>query len=100
MLLDIRSRIEPPLCALAVSGELDLATAHTLRDVIALQIARGNTRLHLDLSHVSFMDSSGVHALAWAQQRARQGGGRLTLEAVSPSVARIMRVVGATSLMA
>ena len=98
MHLDIRSHLEPPVCALEVSGELDLATADTLRDVIDLQVSRGNTRIYLDLKRVSFMDSSGVHVLAWAQARAHARGGSLTLAAVSPPVTRIMRVVGAAAL--
>ena len=97
--MDIQSDLDPPTCRLRISGEIDLATADTLRDVISMQLARGNTDVSLDLGGVSFMDSSGVHALAWALAHARQRGGRLTLGQVSRPVTRIITLVGASRLL-
>jgi anti-sigma B factor antagonist len=60
-----------------VTGELDIATTplleQTLRDL-------GQTHLVvLDLRRVSFMDSSGLHAIVDASIRARNAGRRLVV---------------------
>ena len=99
MHLDIAADIDPPTCRLRIRGEIDLATADTLRDVIAMQLARGNTAVRLDLAGVSFMDSSGVHALAWASAQARRSGGTVTFGQVSRPVTRIITLVGASALL-
>jgi len=46
-----------------VHGEVDLATAPRLRDVVADAVDDGWSRLVVDLRAVSFMDSAGVHLL-------------------------------------
>ena len=48
----------------AVSGDIDLATAGTLRD--ALLRAVDSRRVWVDLTEVEFMDSTGLNALVIA----------------------------------
>ena len=99
MIFDIQSVIDPPDCSLQIAGELDLATADSLRDAIHFQLQRGNHTLTVDLSGVSFMDSSGMHALAWALTETQRYGGTLTITLVSAPVTRIMRIMGAQDLL-
>jgi len=51
---------------LLLSGELDLASAPTLLEAVSIA-ARAPDALTIDLSRLSFIDSSGVHALLRAR---------------------------------
>ena len=59
-----RVTIEPldDSCVMRAAGEIDIATAPTLRAQLAAARAARLTTL-LDLSAVSFIDSSGLHVL-------------------------------------
>jgi anti-anti-sigma factor len=46
-----------------VVGEVDLATAPRLSQAISAALMEDRTGLVLDVSGVSFMDSTGIHAL-------------------------------------
>jgi anti-anti-sigma factor len=62
-------------------GELDLSTAPQLAEVLRHEIDLGRDVL-LDLSAVSFIDSSGLHAIISAAHAARSRGRELTLHPV------------------
>jgi anti-anti-sigma factor len=53
----------------AVSGEVDVATAGDLLDALAEATGGGPDRLVIDLLDVSFMDSSGLGVLVAIRQR-------------------------------
>ena len=54
------------VCILAVGGELDVATAPTLTRHAAAALRQPTERLIIDLSGLTFIDCSGVRALAAA----------------------------------
>jgi anti-sigma B factor antagonist len=75
-----------------LSGELDMASAETLRD--ALQpVVEANGRLVLDVEAITFIDSSGLRALVQLSQQ-MDGAGPLILSEVPSSVRRLLDVVG------
>jgi anti-sigma B factor antagonist len=53
---------------IAVSGELDIATAPVLRDCLAVAIEIGRHRLVIDLSAISFLDSVALATIVHAKQ--------------------------------
>src|SRR3954462_1424128 len=69
-----------------VSGELDIATADTLRSHLE---RFSDEHVLLDLSDVTFMDSSGISTLVWKH---RNGG--VTLRALRPAQMEILEVTG------
>jgi anti-anti-sigma factor len=74
-------------------GELDLESASQLEGAFAgLQ---GSGPAHLDVSGLTFLDSSGLHTIA-ALARAQDGNGRLIVEGVSPSIRRLFEITGLT----
>ena len=76
-----------------VSGEVDLATAGRLTE--ALRGATGAARLVLlDLRDVSFLDSSGLHAIIAATTQARARGGRLVIAGASEQVETLLDLTG------
>jgi anti-sigma B factor antagonist len=82
---------------LAVSGEVDLATAPKLRAMITTALASGAHELWIDLSGTTFMDSSGVHVLLDAHQTADALRRRLTVVCPPGNVRRVLDLTGATS---
>jgi anti-sigma B factor antagonist len=92
--LSIRTERKGDLYLLAVSGELDLATCEQLNDQLELAEASDATHTLLDLSDVTFIDSTGVQTLVTAAQRARANGGGLLLYPVAGQVRKVLQVTG------
>ena len=77
---------------LRLEGELDLATAPILVEALrSLHHLNGATTL--DLSGLTFMDSSGIHAIV-AYARSEDCPGRVILHDPTPIVARALEMVG------
>lgn len=72
-------------------GELDLSCVEELSEGLQRQVAAGGD-LTLDLSELTFIDSSGIRALF--RLNAQLEDGTLILERSSPFVRRVMGVVG------
>ena len=64
---------------LLLSGDLDIQTAPQLRKLIDRLIHEGNVNLILDLSRLSYLDSSGYGAIVDATRRTKATAGRLGL---------------------
>jgi anti-anti-sigma factor len=75
---------------ITIHGELDLATAPHLRDSYARERAGDSGLIVLDLSGVTFIDSSGLHALLDAHE---QFNGRLRIIASEPCL-RMATIAG------
>ena len=81
-----------------VSGELDLGTATQLRDV--LRALPDDVRaVVVDLSQVTFIDSTALGVLLAAYKRFRVLGAGLVLSATSPVVAKVLDISGLSSLL-
>lgn len=77
---------------IAVVGEVDMATGPKLRDDVLGTLAAGSHHIVLDLSKVTFMDSSGLGALLGSHRRARLLEGEIRLAAPSYRVTEILRL--------
>jgi anti-sigma B factor antagonist len=62
---------------LSLTGDLDVSTAPTLRKFIDRMIREGNVNLTLDLSKLSYLDSSGYVAIVDATRKTKATSGRL-----------------------
>jgi anti-anti-sigma factor len=72
--------------ALALSGEFDHANARHFAEVLGYLVAVGD-RVLVDLAHVTFMDSGGLHVLLDAT---RAHAGAVRIVATSPAVDRLL----------
>lgn len=77
---------------LRLSGEIDLATASRLEAAFQELADRGLTEVIIDASMVSFMDSTGLHALVKGKRQIHEVGSSLAL-VVSPQVRRVLELV-------
>jgi anti-sigma B factor antagonist len=82
-----------------VAGELDLATAGGLRDQIAELLDVGWRDVLVDLREVAFMDTSGVHVLLDADERARAEGVRLAVIVEPGPVRELLRLTATDQIL-
>jgi anti-sigma B factor antagonist len=80
---------------LALRGELDLATAPELEQLVNESLDAGHDVV-VDLRGLEFMDSSGIRVLVAAHARAARAGARLFIvrPATGSAVAKIVDVSG------
>ena len=87
------ARVEYPATGpIRVVGEIDLASADALSTELMMGLTGANGVFPLDLSEVSFMDSTGIRMLLGIL-RAKPGT-RLDLSPVSPAVERVLTISG------
>lgn len=82
------------IVVIAVSGELDMATAPQVTTFMRQATTSGTHTIALDLSAVTFLGSSGIQMLVAALADDRGVHGRLHLIAPSAPVLRVLRIVG------
>ncbi len=92
------SRQEDTLVA-SLAGELDHHGAGEVRDTLDNTVLRQRCRqLVLDLSALTFMDSSGIGLVMGRYRLMSSLGGVLTVRGTSPRLERMMRFAGLEKL--
>ena len=97
--LTIRSVREGAVHIVALTGELDLATADEVEKELARVEATDAESIVLDLSGLTFMDSTGVRLVVNAHTRSRADTNRLTLKRGPAGVQRVMELSGVDVLL-
>ncbi|HEX2805487.1 MAG TPA: STAS domain-containing protein [Kineosporiaceae bacterium] len=82
-----------------VTGEVDVNTGPKLRDHLLALVAGGEHDIVVDLSEVSFLDSSGLGVLVMVHKRIRTAGGALRLAGCQPEVVSIFHVTALDRVM-
>ncbi|HET9127090.1 MAG TPA: STAS domain-containing protein [Propionibacteriaceae bacterium] len=77
---------------LALGGRLNMVSAPGVKAAIDELIGGGRPRVVVDLSSVSFMDSSGLGALVAGLKRARQAQGDLRISGANEQVLTVLRL--------
>ncbi|MFD9080138.1 STAS domain-containing protein [Streptomyces erythrochromogenes] len=87
----------PGAAVVRVSGELDIDRAPALRTELndAIASAPDSADVAVDLSAMSFCDSSGLNALLGARLHAEEAGHLLRLVAPSAQMVRLLEMTGA-----
>jgi anti-anti-sigma factor len=80
-------------------GELDLATAGQVAAAVAELRAAGFASLVLDLSELTFLDSSGIRVIVEAQQAAERDRVSFTVVPGPRSVQRALTLAGVADLL-
>ena|SRR6476646_3154916 len=97
--LDVRA--EPgPTTVLALSGELDPATAPTLQSAVDEALEDPTMiRLVLDLEELAFVDSSGLRVFVTTRESLREREGDLILRSPSANTERLLSITGLTEVI-
>ena len=83
---------------LVLGGDIDVATAFTVRDALDRVLAAGHRLIVLDLSDVRFIDSTGLGVMVGRLKAVRDLGGDLHLVCTSPRIIRVMSITGLDSV--
>ena len=97
--MTVRRRLVGRRTVLAVTGEVDLATAPELGSAVDTALASGAQELWLDLSATAFMDSSGLHVLLDAHRRMRALRRRLAIVCPGGAVRRLFEIAGVADVL-
>jgi anti-anti-sigma factor len=87
-----------PSVTLELSGDLDVHTAPSLRDRLVGLVAAGQADLVVDLSRLSFIDSTGIGVLVGGLKRCRAQQGDLQIRAANPEILAVLGVTGLDEL--
>jgi anti-anti-sigma factor len=82
---------------LSLDGEWDLAQQEATRHAIRAALTRQPARVVLDLSHVTFIDSSGIHVVVDLVKRAARLKIGLVIVPGTPAVQRIFDICQLTA---
>ena len=89
--MDIQTEDRPPFKVLRLSGDVDLHSSPEARDAI-LACLKQKSSVLVDLSSVSYMDSSGVASLVEGYQTAKKQGLKFGLIAVAQPVMNVLKL--------
>jgi anti-sigma B factor antagonist len=78
----------------AVRGEIDLFTAPELKRTLADAIEDGATRVAVDLSETTFLDSTALGVLIGAVKRLRQRDGQLVIVNSDANIQKTFEITG------
>jgi anti-sigma B factor antagonist len=76
----------------APTGALDMASATTMKRALQALLEAGRTKLVVDLSGITYIDSTGLGELVRSMKRARELGGDLRLCGLPDKVLRIFEL--------
>ena len=78
----------------ACAGELDAHASSALAQALAPLTSVPQCRVVVDLSQVSFMDSTGLSALVTALKHVREADGSLDVVVAAPRVLKVLQLTG------
>lgn len=83
----------------SLSGELDHHSAAQVREILDGALTLDIRALSLDLSGITFMDSSGIGVILGRYRIMRERGGTLRVSTMSSYAARILKMAGILPLI-
>jgi anti-sigma B factor antagonist len=78
----------------AVGGEIDLFTAPELKAALSEAVEAGRSRIVVDLTETTFLDSTALGVLIGAVKRLRSRDGALTIANTDPNIAKTFEITG------
>ncbi|MGV9213081.1 STAS domain-containing protein [Micromonospora sp. RB23] len=87
------------VACLRLAGELDLSTADELAAAIDRLSAAGERRVLLDLTELTFCDSTGMAVFVRGDNQATADGGWLRITGASGRVERVLRITGLAEVL-
>ena len=91
-ILDVTTEDSNGLVHLALIGELDLSTVAKVQEELRRIEAGSPATLVVDLSKLSFLDSTGLRCIVTADERAREEGRRIVIVRGPDAVQRVFAI--------
>src|SRR3954453_7566172 len=86
--------LDPDRHVVAVRGEIDLFTAPELKQKLTDAIEGGKSRIVVDLTDTTFLDSTALGVLIGAVKRLRSRDGALVIVNVDQNIAKTFEITG------
>jgi stage II sporulation protein AA (anti-sigma F factor antagonist) len=96
--LSVVSNATDGIRVLTVAGEIDHHTGQALRQALDVS-GTPRPRVVVDLSRVTFMDSTGINILIAAHRALTEAGGWIRLAAPTEAVMRTLQIVGVDTVI-
>tara|TARA_Y100000768_G_scaffold341884_1_gene286602 strand:- start:437 stop:736 length:300 start_codon:yes stop_codon:yes gene_type:complete len=77
------------IATIFLDGEIDMDKTEAAKEIIFPHIDSGK-EVHLNLSNVQYMDSSGISVLIESHQKALEKGSKMIVKDVSKSVLKVI----------
>jgi anti-sigma B factor antagonist len=87
-------RVDSDTHVVAVFGEIDLFTAPEFKQAVLTVIDAGSDRVVVDLTEVTFIDSSSLGVLIGAHRRLKSRGGSLVVACAREAILKTFRITG------
>jgi anti-sigma B factor antagonist len=91
-ILDVRTEGRDGLVHMALVGELDLSSVAKVQEELRRIEAGSPATLVVDLSKLSFLDSTGLRCIVTADERAREDGRRIVIVRGPDAVQRVFAI--------
>src|ERR671927_1322506 len=91
-------KVDEDTHVVSVSGEIDLFTAPEFKQRVSAPIDAGRTRLVVDLTETTFIDSSSLGVLIGAHRRLRRLDGSLVIVCSNDAIVKTFRITGLDSV--
>jgi anti-anti-sigma factor len=95
---DISHSVEAGACVARLTGDIDVSVVPELRGDLEASINSGCANIILDLTHVTYADSSALGLLVWLDHKLRPADGRIMLAGANADVMRILELSGLARL--
>ena len=83
-----------------LSGEIDCGNAPVIHERVTMEIEDvPSQRLVIDMTEVTFIDSSGIRLLIQAKRSIEALGGTIEVRGVQPAARRVLEVTGVLPLL-
>ena len=92
-------RADNGVAVVALAGEVDLYTAPRFREVLFQAIEGGGAVVVVDLTGVSFVDSTALGVLVSGGRRLEQAAGRLAIGCPDKRIRRILEITGLDTVL-
>ena len=91
-ILEVQTEERDGLVRIALRGELDLSTVEKVEQELSQAEARRPPLIALDLTGLTFLDSTGLRLVVTADERAREEGRRLVIVRGPDTVNRVFTI--------
>lgn len=92
--MKIKTQSYNDVTVIELQGEVDVDVSDLLKDTLTSVVAGHRTRIVLDMSNVSFIDSLGLELLLWVRQYCRQNKAQLRLAGLDENIEKILEITG------
>jgi anti-anti-sigma factor len=97
--LAITTSVESKAARVALVGELDVVTASRVSDELAALADQSVKSVVVDVSELTFIDSTGLRALLAGRERLQAKTASFVLEGASGVVERVLELTGLRDLL-